>query len=191
MATDKDSNKLDASSKDGVTNLGEATLKSEKGEKVSNDTEEKLASESNADILNLKVDIQTLASMLKDYCTGQYKDVPYPSILAITGSLAYYVLPIDLIPDRIPIAGKIDDLAVLSWAIGVVDSDMSKYKEWKEAQKDKISDTPLLDEYLDKVISGGEKERQKEIDRLSDMCSDDSIKKPRLRAEHVINQINS
>jgi len=35
----------------------------------------------------------------------------------IIGALGYFILPIDLIPDGIPMAGYADDLAALTWGI--------------------------------------------------------------------------
>ena len=38
----------------------------------------------------------------------------------ILGALGYLILPLDLIPDWIPVAGYTDDLAALTWAIYTV-----------------------------------------------------------------------
>lgn len=35
----------------------------------------------------------------------------------ILGALGYFILPLDLIPDFLPVAGFTDDLAALSWAL--------------------------------------------------------------------------
>ncbi len=38
----------------------------------------------------------------------------------ILGALGYLILPLDLIPDWIPVAGFTDDLAALTWAVYMV-----------------------------------------------------------------------
>lgn len=38
----------------------------------------------------------------------------------ILGALGYLILPLDLIPDWIPVAGFTDDLAALTWAIYMI-----------------------------------------------------------------------
>ena len=38
----------------------------------------------------------------------------------ILGALGYLILPLDLIPDWLPVAGYTDDLAALTWAIYMV-----------------------------------------------------------------------
>ena len=38
----------------------------------------------------------------------------------IYGALAYFVLPVDAVPDAIPVAGFTDDLGALAAALGTV-----------------------------------------------------------------------
>lgn len=44
-------------------------------------------------------------------------DVPAWARTTIYGALAYFVLPLDAIPDLLPFAGYTDDLGVLAWAL--------------------------------------------------------------------------
>ena len=39
---------------------------------------------------------------------------------SIVGALAYVIVPIDLIPDAIPVAGFTDDLGAVTYAVGMV-----------------------------------------------------------------------
>ena len=51
------------------------------------------------------------------YYTLQKPDIPMKAKATIAGSLGYFILPIDLIPDVAPGIGYADDLAVLTAAI--------------------------------------------------------------------------
>ena len=46
--------------------------------------------------------------------------VPMHIKLAIVGALAYVIVPVDLIPDFIPVAGYSDDMAAIVSAVGMV-----------------------------------------------------------------------
>ena len=80
-------------------------------------------------------DIQLMFGIVKDWFSGEYKEVPVGSIIAIIGGIIYFVSPIDLVPDFVPAAGYIDDVFVLGLVINQVSSDLQKYKEWKESRK--------------------------------------------------------
>ena len=56
----------------------------------------------------------------------------------ILGALGYFILPIDIIPDAIPIAGFTDDLAALTWAIYAVAKNVTP--EIKAQAKAKLKD---------------------------------------------------
>lgn len=76
-------------------------------------------------------DISLLCTLIYDYATGKYRGIPLASIITITAALLYFLSPIDLIPDFIPVIGYIDDVAVVLLAIEAVHNDLQTYKEWK------------------------------------------------------------
>lgn len=81
---------------------------------------------------NYFADVPTLCLMVSDYAKGNYKEVPLATMVGITVSLVYFLSPIDLIPDFIPVAGQLDDAAVILFAINAAHNDIADYKEWKK-----------------------------------------------------------
>ena len=79
--------------------------------------------------------LQLMFGITKDWMTGKYKDVPIGSMIAIIAGLIYFLSPIDVIPDFIPVIGYLDDVLVIGLVAAQVDSDLQKYKKWKEKQK--------------------------------------------------------
>lgn len=77
-------------------------------------------------------DLQLLFSLMKDYFSGEYKEIPVGSVVVILGALIYLVNPIDLIPDIVPVLGNIDDVFIIGLVLSQVHSDLQSYKEWKE-----------------------------------------------------------
>jgi uncharacterized membrane protein YkvA (DUF1232 family) len=64
------------------------------------------------------------------YYAAERPEVPRWAKLTIYGALAYFVLPLDAIPDLIPGAGYVDDLGALSTALltvaGYVNDDVKR-----------------------------------------------------------------
>ena len=77
-------------------------------------------------------DLELLFSIIKDYMSGQYREIPWWSIAAIVAALFYVLDPIDLIPDFIPVIGYVDDAAVVAICLRMVEADLQKYKDWKK-----------------------------------------------------------
>lgn len=78
---------------------------------------------------------QIMFMMIKDYRKGIYTKMPWFTIAAITTGLLYVFMPIDLIPDFIPGLGFLDDLTVLSFVTGWIETDLHKYLDWKLKEK--------------------------------------------------------
>lgn len=76
-------------------------------------------------------DIKDMWSMVKDYWSKKYPNVPFGTIAAIVTALLYFVSPIDVIPDFIPIVGYIDDAFIVTLALKMVGKDIEKYRNWK------------------------------------------------------------
>ena len=76
-------------------------------------------------------DIKMMIYMITDYVKGNYQNVNWKTIAAITGAIIYFLSPIDLIPDFIPIVGYLDDLTVIKIALNMIKEDFDEYKNWK------------------------------------------------------------
>ncbi|KQS35220.1 YkvA family protein [Pedobacter sp. Leaf194] len=81
-----------------------------------------------------------LFAIAKDYVNGDYTEIPKRSIIAILGGLIYFLSPIDVVPDFVPVLGFIDDIFVLNLVYKQVLKDLEKYKVWKDTQIDYIED---------------------------------------------------
>ncbi len=80
--------------------------------------------------------------LLRAYATGQYRDIPWASLLSIVAAVIYFVMPLDLIPDFILALGLIDDAALLGWILSSLKGDIDHYLEWEKAQSaDENDDT--------------------------------------------------
>jgi len=70
--------------------------------------------------------------LLRAYATGQYKDIPWVSLLSIIAAVIYFVMPVDLIPDFILPLGFVDDAALIGWIISSVKSDIDSFLLWEK-----------------------------------------------------------
>ena len=75
--------------------------------------------------------IPLFLDMLRSYAAGEYKEIPTGTLLALCGMLLYYISPIDIIPDFIPILGILDDAAIVVAGLTLVKSDLDIYRNWR------------------------------------------------------------
>lgn len=73
----------------------------------------------------LKAGAKTVYAVLLCYYVMISRDVLIRDKAAIIGALGYFILPLDLIPDFIPVMGFTDDLAAMVFALRMVQSNIT------------------------------------------------------------------
>lgn len=75
-------------------------------------------------------DIKIMIHLIRDWVNGDYKELSNNTVLLVVIALLYLVMPLDLIPDFLPM-GFIDDIAVIGFVMKRISDEINKYKEWK------------------------------------------------------------
>ena len=80
--------------------------------------------------------VPVMISLVRSYIKKEYTEIPLGTIVGIISALIYILSPIDFVPDAIPTAGYLDDVAVLLLCLksGAKD-DIEDYEKWREKNK--------------------------------------------------------
>ena len=79
--------------------------------------------------------MQLLFALAKDYANGNYKDISNTSIVAVIGSLLYFISPLDVVPDFILGLGFLDDAFIIGYVFNKIAKELDQYQKWKDNQK--------------------------------------------------------
>ena len=83
-------------------------------------------------IKELKEDIPLFISLLRSYIRKEYKEIPLGTIVAVVAALAYFLAPVDVIPDFIPGFGFVDDASVIAFCFLSCKNDIDNYRKWRK-----------------------------------------------------------
>jgi len=76
--------------------------------------------------------VKVIIRMLKAYVKGEYRMLPWKSLIILVAALLYFVTPLDLIPDVIPVTGYIDDFTVILWVFRTLQNDINEFIVWED-----------------------------------------------------------
>ena len=65
--------------------------------------------------------------IINAYTSKEYTYVPWKTICLIVAGLIYFIYPVDLIPDFIPVSGLIDDIALIAWIYESIQDDIDNF----------------------------------------------------------------
>ena len=83
---------------------------------------------------DILADIPLTISMVKSYITKEYTEVSPKVIISLVSAFVYLLKKKDLIPDSVPLVGRVDDIAVLGFALKFVEPQLKEYAAWRDAK---------------------------------------------------------
>jgi uncharacterized membrane protein YkvA (DUF1232 family) len=75
----------------------------------------------------------TMGRLLKAYTMGDYRAIPWKAMLSAVAAIIYFVSPVDLIPDFIPVTGLTDDVGVLFWVYNSMSKEIGEFLAWEKS----------------------------------------------------------
>ena len=88
----------------------------------------------NVSMTDVKAKFSILGRLVKAYALGHYREIPWKTLLIVVAAIIYFVNPIDLIPDLIPVAGLTDDFGILVWVYNSLSGEIDKFLAWEQSQ---------------------------------------------------------
>ena len=79
--------------------------------------------------------VQLFLRMTKKSFSGEYSSFSNKTLLSLVFGLLYFVTPMDVVPDFIPLLGFSDDLSIIYFIIKNFKSDIEAFKVWELNQQ--------------------------------------------------------
>lgn len=92
---------------------------------------EKSGGLSGANIGAFREQLGVVTRLLRAYASGEYRELPWKTLLRVIAVLIYFVSPIDILPDFLPIVGLTDDIALMLWLFSGIKDDIEKFRQWE------------------------------------------------------------
>jgi uncharacterized membrane protein YkvA (DUF1232 family) len=80
-----------------------------------------------------KEKMSVLSRLTSAYVSGRYREIPWKTVVTILAAIIYFLNPLDLIPDFIPIMGLTDDFGVLVWVYNSIQGEIDKFLTWEKS----------------------------------------------------------
>lgn len=75
--------------------------------------------------------VRLMAELIDDFGAGRYRDISWRSVSVAALAVLYTVSPADVVPDILPLLGRVDDMLVLGIAVRMVRKELERYCKYK------------------------------------------------------------
>ena len=75
--------------------------------------------------------IKVFTRMIKAYVKGEYRAIPWKMVVMLVAGLVYFVMPLDILPDFIPVTGFLDDITLIVWIFNNFKSEIDAFETWE------------------------------------------------------------
>lgn len=82
----------------------------------------------------MQLQYATILRMLRAWYAREYTDISPRAVVGLVASAIYVVNPIDLVPDFIPVIGRLDDKVILGYFIRKFNNEIQKFMAWEDLQ---------------------------------------------------------
>jgi uncharacterized membrane protein YkvA (DUF1232 family) len=86
-------------------------------------------------IKRLRGELEALFRLVGKWVKGEYKKVPFHAIAAAIAAIIYFVNPLDMVHDYIPLVGYLDDAAILAFVLKSIKTDVDEFLIWEKHSK--------------------------------------------------------
>ena len=76
--------------------------------------------------------LKVTTRMVDAWRNKHYKNISYSTIFISVLILLYFVSPIDLLPDFIPVIGGLDDAILLTYLLKLIDKEIERFMAWEK-----------------------------------------------------------
>lgn len=103
---------------------------------------------SGANIAAFREQLGVVTRLLRAYASGEYRQLPWKTLIRVIAVLIYFVSPIDILPDFLPIIGLTDDIALMLWLFSGMRDDIDKFRQWEAASNTPRNEAPRRGETI-------------------------------------------
>lgn len=80
-------------------------------------------------------DFDALVRLVRAYWRGEYREVSTEKLVLAVAGIAYFVSPVDLLPDFLGSLGLRDDAIVLGFVVRFLADEVTAFKRWEASQE--------------------------------------------------------